>query len=162
MQAAGRRMLEAAGYRQYEVSAYARPGFECRHNLNYWLFGDYIGIGAGAHGKLTDRRGLVRRTRRPRDPGRYLEAVSRAPRPAEERLLAESDLLFEFMLNALRLKTGFTFALFEARTGLPASRMAKGVEVAEAKGLLAVDGESARATPLGWRFLNDLVAVFLP
>ncbi len=162
MQAAGRRLLEAAGYRQYEVSAYARRGFECRHNLNYWLFGDYIGIGAGAHGKLTDERGLVRRTRRPRDPGRYLAAVSGPPQAAEERVLAETDLLFEFMLNALRLKSGFTFALFEARTGLPASRLAKRVAAAEARGLLAVEGESVRATPLGWRFLNDLVAIFLP
>jgi oxygen-independent coproporphyrinogen-3 oxidase len=156
--------LADAGYRQYEVSAYAAPGRECRHNLNYWRFGDYLGVGAGAHGKLTDpTAGTVRRTARVRQPGRYLSARSPAERIAETTRVEADDLVFEFCLNALRLVDGFDVATFEARTGLSWASVARPAAEAESRGLLAglSDGRCV-PTPLGRRFLNDLQAMFLP
>jgi oxygen-independent coproporphyrinogen-3 oxidase len=164
MQVACQSRIGAAGYRHYEVSAYAKPGCECRHNLNYWRFGDYLGVGAGAHGKLTDAAtGEVVRTVRVRQPGRYLAAVQPAERLAERRAVPASDVAFEFCLNALRLREGFDAATFEARTGQPWSSIATAVAAAQAKGLLAF-GPGGRWVPteLGQRFLNDLQAMFLP
>ena len=156
--------LAAAGYRQYEVSAYATAGRECRHNLNYWRFGDYLGIGAGAHGKLTDPAGgIVVRTARVRQPARYLAAGAPAGRVEESRPVAVDELAFEFFLNALRLVEGFDAALFESRTGLSWDSVAGPVAAAEAKGLLRAGPRGRWApTPLGRRFLNDLQALFLP
>jgi oxygen-independent coproporphyrinogen-3 oxidase len=153
--------LAQAGYRHYEVSAYARPGRECRHNLNYWQFGDYIGIGAGAHGKITDAKGITRRWK-VKHPNGYLAAAgSRTAIGGEQRLTPE-DTTFEFLMNALRLDRGFTPALFEQRTGLPLSVIDRPLDAAEARGLLVRDAEGIRASARGARLLNDLLLLFLP
>lgn len=159
MEAAAADRLEAAGFRNYEVSAWALPGVECRHNLNYWSFGDYLGLGAGAHGKLTLGDGrIVRRWRRRRPVG-WLEG----PRLEGEQVLDAEERLFEFMLNALRLRDGFSLASFEARTGLGAEVARPGLERGRQLGLLeAGDGAVWRATPFGRRFLNDAQGLFLP
>ncbi len=151
--------LAAAGFAQYEVSAYARPASQCRHNLNYWRFGDYLGIGAGAHGKLT-RDGAVIRTEKPRSPRAYLEGGGRAG--AIRRVVAPAELPFEFMLNALRLTEGFAIADFERTTGLPASSVRPVLAAESARGLVEEMAGRVRATPLGFRFLNDLLGAFLP
>ena len=155
--------LAAAGYEQYEVSAYARPGRRCRHNLNYWEYGDYLGIGAGAHGKVTlAATGEIERTVCARHPAAYLAAHAPHERLAEVRRVAAADLPFEFGLNALRLVDGFTGQLFEERTGLPRSVLATALDQATGRGLLARHGDLWRPTALGRRFLNDLQALFLP
>jgi putative oxygen-independent coproporphyrinogen III oxidase len=151
--------LGAAGYQQYEVSAYARGGHECRHNLNYWQFGDYLGIGAGAHGKLTfTQRPEVTRTAQPREPRRYL-----ASRDAEltQRVIAQAELPFEFMLNALRLCAGFPSGVFSARTGLGLERIAGALQEGVRRGLLLSTGSGYRTTALGMRFLNETLLLFM-
>ncbi|MFU8894977.1 MAG: radical SAM family heme chaperone HemW [Gammaproteobacteria bacterium] len=159
MESAATVQLEAAGYRRYEVSAWAQPGRECRHNLNYWSFGDYLGLGAGAHGKLTLADGAIMRRQRRRRPLGWLEG----PRIEAEHLLTAEERLFEFMLNALRLADGFSLADFEARTGLAAAAALPGLERGHKLGLLAPRGESRwQPTALGQRFLNDAQALFLP
>ncbi len=155
--------LAAAGYRQYEVSAYAQDGHACRHNLNYWRFGDYLGIGAGAHGKTTDPLSrAVTRTVRVRQPARYLAAARPEERMQEQRVVPEADLAFEFFLNALRLSDGIEPALFEERTGLAATTVEQEIAAACAKGLLehAPDGRWI-PTRRGRSFLNDLQSGFL-
>lgn len=163
MQTACQSVLGAKGFEQYEVSAYALPGFRCRHNLNYWKFGDYIGIGAGAHGKLTDlESATVRRTVRLKQPATYLKSNA-TDRLQESHTASPTDLPFEFMLNALRLREGFTLREFEAHTGLEANRLAAKLTEASERQLLETDGAGAwRPSPLGWRFLNDLQGLFLP
>jgi len=159
MEAAAVTRLRDAGYHRYEVSAWARPGRECRHNLNYWSFGDYLGLGAGAHGKLSLEDGRSVRRRRQRRPLVWLEG----PRLEAEEVLDPETLRFEFMLNALRLEDGFGLDVFEARTGLPASAVLPLLEKGRARGLLEPDEPRHwRATPLGRRFLNDAQALFLP
>jgi putative oxygen-independent coproporphyrinogen III oxidase len=160
--AAGRERLAAAGYRQYEVSAYARPGQRCRHNLNYWRFGDYLGIGAGAHGKVTDlgARSIRRRAKR-RHPADYLRTAIESL-ASEERTLDAADRIFEFALNAFRLTDGFEQTLFESTTGLPWSCLATGIETAEQDGLLRLESGWVRPTRLGRDFVDDLVCRFLP
>jgi oxygen-independent coproporphyrinogen-3 oxidase len=151
--------LGAAGFAQYEVSAYARSGWRCRHNLNYWNFGDYLGIGAGAHGKLSSAAaGRIERTVQPREPRRYLAASDSGIVRHE---VAGSDLPFEFMLNALRLTAGFARRLFSERTGLGWEAVAAPVAVLARRGLLHTTKEECRATPLGLRFLNDLLLEFM-
>ena len=164
MQSAGQALLSAAGYAQYEVSAYARPGFRCRHNLNYWLFGDYVGIGAGAHGKLTEGMPTrILRTAKPKQPRDFQERLTQSAAAIGERQhIAVRDLPFEFMLNALRLNEGFSTACFEARTGLPAEAYEAAMRDSEAKGLVHSTDEGWRPTELGGRFLNDLQGAFLP
>ena len=164
MQVACQERLAAAGFDQYEVSAYSVGARACCHNLNYWRFGDYLGIGAGAHGKLTaPATGSVTRTARVRQPGRYLAATSPADRVAETRVLSADDLAFEFCLNALRLVEGFDADLFEARTGLAWSVLAGPLAEARARGLVTLDaGRKLTPTTLGRQFLNDLQAIFLP
>jgi putative oxygen-independent coproporphyrinogen III oxidase len=167
MQAEGQQMLAAHGFEQYEVSAYARPGSRCRHNLNYWRFGDYVGLGAGAHGKLThDLPDRILRTEKPKQPRDYQSKVresrSLGLASGERRHIAVADLPFEFMLNALRLNAGFAAADFERRTGLPLSGVAPALERAADRGLLERSGEGWRATERGRKFLNDLQASFLP
>lgn len=152
--------LAEAGYRRYEVSAYARPGREARHNLNYWQFGDYLGIGAGAHGKLSFPNRILRQMRH-RQPKAYMEAARAGQPVQEEHEIAAEDLPFEFMLNGLRLADGVPVALFAERTGLPITSIQRELERAEEKGLLVRDHERMRATALGWRFLNDLQQLFL-
>lgn len=162
IQAATHAELTRAGYHQYEISAWARPGAECRHNLNYWRFGDYLGIGAGAHGKVTDEsEGTIVRTVKTKQPREFLE---RARNGSPQRVLAEvpaRERPFEFMLNALRLPEGFTRTTFEARTGLPVSSVLPTLAAAIERGLLEASGDGFRPTPLGLRFLNDLQAMFL-
>lgn len=154
--------LGSAGFQQYEVSAWSLPGQRCRHNLNYWQFGDYLGIGAGAHGKISDHRG-IRRTTRQRRPFAYIDALTHKPEPqhAAERWLEPRDLPFEFMLNALRLKDGVASHWWQERCGLPAQVLVKQARRAIDKGLLDADPNLWRASDLGWRFLNDLQASFL-
>ena len=153
--------LTAAGYRRYEVSAWATPGAECRHNVNYWRFGDYLGLGAGAHGKLTvpDEDRIVR-TLKPRNPATYL-ATRDDPVQGLRTDVDRHDRPFEFMLNALRLSDGFRQADFAARTGLPLASVGAVVDDLLGRGLLEEGGDRLRASPLGWRFLNDVQAAFL-
>ena len=159
MEQSAARLLAEAGLRKYEVSAWARPGSECRHNLNYWAFGDFLGLGAGAHGKLSLGDGRVVRRRRRRRPLAWLAG----PRIEGEETLDPDRLVFEFMLNALRLVDGFDLARFEARTGLDAARALPGLERGRKLGLLECNGARHwRPTPLGARFLNDAQALFLP
>jgi putative oxygen-independent coproporphyrinogen III oxidase len=149
------------GYRRYEVSAYARPERECRHNLNYWTFGDYLGIGAGAHSKLSFPARIVRQVRF-RQPMSYVQRATRNEFLAENREVSRHDLPFEFMLNALRLPGGVPSNLFSERTGLPLTAIEAQLAKAEARGLLARDHRRIGPTPLGMRFLSDLQALFLP
>jgi len=153
--------LGAAGYLHYETSAYARPGHECRHNLNYWRFGDYLGIGAGAHSKLSFPDRVVRQVRH-KQPQQYMEEVERGSPLAEDRTVERGEIGFEFMLNALRLTDGVPVALFAERTGFALTLVQKGLDEAERRGLVERDHQRMRPTPLGQRFLNDLQAIFLP
>jgi putative oxygen-independent coproporphyrinogen III oxidase len=150
----------AAGYGHYEVSAYAQPGHRARHNLNYWQFGDYLGIGAGAHSKISFPHRIIRQTRY-KQPNSYLEHA-RAGRPIHEEFeIGRGDLGFEFMLNALRLNEGFEVNLFAERTGLTLNAIEPALDAAENKGLLYRDHKIIRPTELGRRFLNDLQQIFL-
>jgi oxygen-independent coproporphyrinogen-3 oxidase len=159
MQQDCQRALAAAGYAQYEVSAYARPGRQCRHNLNYWRFGDYLGIGAGAHGKVTTGDGVIR-TEKPKSPREYLAGNGRAG--GRRRAVAPEELPFEFMLNASRLVEGFTLADFEQTTGLAAGAIAPRLAALAGRQLIVEEAGRYRPTELGFRFLNDLQEAFLP
>ena len=163
MQEQGLARLRAQGYAQYEVSAFAREGRRCRHNLNYWRFGDYLGIGAGAHGKLSDAAGqrIVRRWKK-RHPKDYLAAASDGTFLDGQRELDAGEAVFEFALNRLRLREPFSLADFEAATGLPARAIQARLEQAAAAGLLDFHAEQVKHTDTGWRFLDDLVERFLP
>ncbi len=160
IQQAGEALLAAAGYGQYEVSAYSRPGFRCRHNLNYWSFGDYLGIGAGAHGKITGEDGRIRRYHKTRQPVDYLAACS-GTFTAGSRELERADIVGEFMLNALRLNEGFTRTLFEARTGLDIAVIEPHLLKLQERDLLECD-DRIRASALGRRFLDSVIAEFFP
>ncbi|WP_144639646.1 radical SAM family heme chaperone HemW [Bordetella genomosp. 13] len=162
MQDAVEAELSAAGLQRYEVSAYARPGARCRHNLNYWEFGDYLGLGPGAHGKLSFHDRIVRQARA-RQPESWMERAGRhdGSHIAEERVVQADELPFEFMLNALRLKDGVAASLFAERTGQSLASIAHQLEAASSRGLLDPDPTRLRATALGWRFLNDLQEMFL-
>ncbi len=150
--------LSASGYKQYEVSAYAFPGRQCRHNENYWRFGDYIGIGAGAHGKLTTHDQIIRTTRE-KHPERYLMDSTSF---LTTRVVERDELAFEFLLNALRLRDGFDITLFEQRTGQCIDIIEPAVEIAVHRGLLQSSEDNFQATELGFRFLNNLLELFLP
>lgn len=163
MLAVCRDRLAASGFSQYEVSAYALAGRQCRHNLNYWMFGDYVGIGAGAHGKLTlpesaHAAGSIVRTQQVREPRRYL---ANATGQLARRIVARDDLPFEFMLNALRLVDGFDTFLFCERTGLEWDEVAVRVNDLTARGLLQRTGSRCRPSPRGLQFLNDVLLRFL-
>ena len=153
-------MLEDAGYQHYETSAYAKQGRQCAHNANYWRFGDYLGIGAGAHSKLSFANRIVRQLRW-KQPKQYLDSVGRGQPLAEEVEVTRGDVGFEFMLNALRLTAGVPAELFAERTGYPLPLIARGLEAAVRKGLLEPDPASLKPTELGRRFLNDLQSLFL-
>lgn len=182
MQNMGFSCLASAGMNQYEVSAFAKPGYECRHNINYWQFGDYLGIGAGAHGKITTEHPNfnIQRTAKKRLPKSYMGALAQKDLQilkishyeqnlnnlsyqnssnAEHRILNPEDKIFEFMLNVLRLSEGFSITLFEQRTGLPFSLLKSQIESARLKNLLCFDQSQNqfKATDLGKRFLNDLI-----
>ena len=150
-----------AGMERYEVSAFARPGHRCAHNLNYWQFGDYLGIGAGAHSKLSFPHRVVRQTRF-REPARYMAQALAGHSVAHDEEVAREQLPFEFMLNATRLKDGFELARFGERTGLSLTQLQHGLDAAERQGLLARDFVRAWPTERGFDFLSDLQAIFLP
>ena len=152
--------LGAAGYRHYETSAYARPGRECRHNLNYWRFGDYLGIGAGAHSKLSFADRIVRQLRY-KHTKQYLDETDAGTPMLDESAVTRADIGFEFMLNALRLTEGVPKTLFAERTGYPLALVQRELAQAEARGLIEGDPTTVRPTALGRRFLNDLQQVFL-
>ncbi len=152
--------LAGAGYRNYETSAYAKPERECAHNLNYWRFGDYLGIGAGAHSKLSFPDRIVRQVRY-RQPRQYLDNVAAGRPLLEETQVTRADVGFEFMLNALRLVDGVPATLFAERTGYPLSLVAREIATATRRGLLESDPTLVAPTALGRRFLNDLMELFL-
>lgn len=160
IQDAGEALLAGTDLRQYEVSAWAAPGQQCRHNLNYWAFGDYLGIGAGAHGKVSFADGRILRYAKRRQPEAYMAAA-----PAQVQVqplwLEERDLPGEYMLNALRLNAGFQLADYSARTGLAADTLQPALDALLSKGLLEQEGDGIRPTPLGRRFLDSVIAEFL-
>jgi len=162
MQEACQARLAAAGFGQYEVSAYAHAGRQCRHNLNYWQFGDYLGIGAGAHGKLTlgASQEVLRRWKL-RHPTEYQAKAGTPAAIGGDEVLTASRLPFDFMLNALRLNAGVPMAMFEARTGLPRAAIADRLATAHARGWLEPDPDWLRPTELGRRFANDVIGLFL-
>ncbi|MBA3598847.1 MAG: oxygen-independent coproporphyrinogen III oxidase-like protein [Methylibium sp.] len=150
-----------AGLQRYEVSAYARPGHRCVHNLNYWQFGDYLGIGAGAHSKLSFAHRILRQTRW-REPASYMAKALEGAAVSSEHEVSADELPFEYMLNALRLREGFELARFTERTGLPFTAIQRALEAAEAKGLIERNLPRAWPTERGFDFLSDLQSLFLP
>ena len=161
MQSAIEARLSAAGYAHYETSAFAKKHHACQHNLNYWHFGDYLGIGAGAHSKLTTQQAVVRQMRY-KQPQAYMQQAQAGQTIQEQHSVGAADLGFEFMMNALRLNAGFPPALFQAHTGLPLQTIERPLQAAEASGLLLRDLARIQPTALGQRFLNDLLQLFLP
>jgi putative oxygen-independent coproporphyrinogen III oxidase len=154
-------LLTKAGFQRYEVSAYAKPGMQCKHNLNYWRFGDYIGIGAGAHGKISFPDKVTRQVRE-RHPETYMQAIEQNGNALiESKEISAADLPFEFMLNTLRLTDGVATNTFSERTGLPLSSISKGLDEASKKGLLDPDPTVLKGTPQGLRYLNNLQELFL-
>jgi oxygen-independent coproporphyrinogen-3 oxidase len=149
-----------AGLARYEVSAYARPGHRCQHNLNYWQFGDYLGIGAGAHSKLSFPHRVLRQVRW-REPAAYMAQAGQGQAVSNEHEVARKELPFEFMLNALRLKEGVPLVSFAERTGLPLSALREGLTAARQRGLLEDDAARLQATPRGFDFLSELQQLFL-
>jgi len=153
-------MTAATGLERYEVSAYAKAGHRCWHNWNYWQFGDYLGIGAGAHGKLSFPHRVVRQVRS-REPKLYMDNALAGNAIAQEHEVTRAELPFEFMLNALRLKEGFALQDFTERTGLPLSAIEQALQQAQAKGLIERDLVRVRPTERGFDFLTDLQSLFL-
>ena len=163
MQERAQAELARRGYQHYEVSAYARAGHRCRHNLNYWEFGDYLGLGAGAHGKLTDpASGQIHRLWKLKHPRDYLAHAGTPAGIGGDAPIFEADLPVEFLMNALRLVEGVPAALFGERTGLPLARLEPGLQQARECGLLETDSNHLRPTEYGLQFLNDLLQLFMP
>ncbi len=160
IQEAGQALLAANGYGQYETSAYAQPDRQARHNLNYWTFGDFLGLGAGAHAKLSDPQGQILRSWKTRLPKDYLDPAKAFQ--AGSRPLGADELPFEFLMNVLRLTAGVPAELFTQRTGLPLASLDAARREAERRGLLQADPQRLVATPKGQLFLNDLLQLFLP
>jgi putative oxygen-independent coproporphyrinogen III oxidase len=160
MQEAIETELMAHGYLHYETSAFAMPGQQCRHNLNYWLFGDYLGIGAGAHSKLSFLDRSIRQARH-KHPASYVRKALEGNAVDQEQVLSSEDLRFEFMMNALRLADGFEVSLFQERTGLPIGTIEKKLELAERRGLIERSLLRIKPTLRGQRFLNELLQMFL-
>jgi oxygen-independent coproporphyrinogen-3 oxidase len=161
MQEAIEALTREAGYEHYETSAYARPGRRSRHNLNYWTFGDYVGIGAGAHSKISFVDRIVRQVRY-KQPREYMTRACAGTPVQSEHEVAGQDIPFEFMMNALRLTEGFPVSLFPERSGLPIVAALPGLDEAERRGFIVRDHEHVAPTGLGRRFLNDLLQIFLP
>ncbi len=163
IQERGQQALAKHGYAQYEVSAYARDGKQCAHNLNYWSFGDYLGIGTGAHGKISDAQTQrIQRLWKVKNPRDYLAAALGSTVIGGESTLTPADAGFEFMMNALRLNDGFETRLFAERTGLPLSVVEAPLALAQRRGWIDIGGSHIRATTLGQRYLNDVLELFLP
>lgn len=162
IQQKGQAMLAVAGYKQYEISAYARSNRECRHNINYWHFGDYLGIGAGAHGKISDRIAQrIGRSSRIRGPEAYMSVAGTPAALSSNYVLTETDLVVEFMMNLLRLNSGFTETHYQDRTGLSYAKIEPLLLQAQQRGLLQSHGTTILPTELGHRYLNDLLALFV-
>ncbi|HEX5637096.1 MAG TPA: radical SAM family heme chaperone HemW, partial [Gammaproteobacteria bacterium] len=160
LQEQGQTLLAQHGFEQYEISAYAKTGKACKHNMNYWEFGDYLGIGAGAHGKITRAdNNSIQRLWKHRQPQAYMEASDKR---AGTQLLTASDIIFEFMLNVLRIKRGFELQTFESHTGLSSDLLQPALANAANKGLLVTTHEHIKPSELGYRFLNDLINLFSP
>jgi oxygen-independent coproporphyrinogen-3 oxidase len=163
MQQTCQSFLAEQGFVQYEISAYARSGFRCRHNLNYWRFGDYLGIGAGAHGKITDAAtGNIKRSRKIRHPQHYLEFAGLPERSGDQSSVSREELPFEFLMNHLRLREGFPEATFSERTGLSLDILEPMLSECLADGLLERQDLHIRCTARGWNFLDNVVQRFLP
>ncbi|MGB5487969.1 MAG: radical SAM family heme chaperone HemW [Lysobacterales bacterium] len=163
MQQTGQDILEANAYMQYEISAFAQSEKQSRHNMNYWRYGDFLAIGAGAHGKITiAAEGQVQRFAKYRHPKRYMQGLESGDWRAETRILSDEELVFEFFLNQLRLKDGVSIDDFSARTGLPWNVVEARVVKAVDKGLLEVRHARVSPTVLGWRFVSDIQQIFLP
>ncbi|HDY84601.1 hypothetical protein LCGC14_1372740 [marine sediment metagenome] len=162
-QISNQQLLAEAGYQQYEVSAYAKDKHRCQHNLNYWQFGDYLGIGAGAHGKITDaaKQTITRRSKQ-KQPQAFMDKAGLPSVMLTEEVISKADIGFEFMLNALRLTDGFPTPLFYQHAGLPISHIDKALQYAEQEGLLTRDIHLIRPTEKGQRYLNVLIELFLP
>jgi oxygen-independent coproporphyrinogen-3 oxidase len=160
MQQNAENALAAAGYRHYETSAFAQPGRQSRHNMNYWTFGDYLGIGAGAHSKISFP-GRILRQARYKQPKQYMESAASGDAVQESREVGLDEVGFEFMMNALRLNGGFPLLLFEERAGVPLTSVLKELDLAESRGLITRDHQRVEPTALGQRFLNDLLQIFL-
>ncbi|OGT56034.1 MAG: YggW family oxidoreductase [Gammaproteobacteria bacterium RIFCSPHIGHO2_12_FULL_43_28] len=160
IQLAGQKLLQQHHFKQYEVSAYAKENKYCKHNINYWEFGDYLGIGAGAYSKMTDQDGNITRFSQVKHPKAYLDAATR--NKINYQTIAKDDRIFEFMLNALRLTDGVNAALFTERTGVALTEIAPCIEKAKQQGLLVDDTEKLCASQKGAPFLNNLIAMFLP
>jgi putative oxygen-independent coproporphyrinogen III oxidase len=161
MQEAIEQRLAAAGYRHYETSAFALPGRQARHNMNYWTFADYLGIGAGAHSKISFPDRIARQVRY-KQPQQFMASAAAGNAIQEQHDVAADDIGFEFMMNALRLNGGFPLVLFEERAGMPLTAVLKQLEAAEKRGLIERDHQRVTPTALGRRFLNDLLQIFLP
>lgn len=161
MQQQGQALLKQAGFEQYEVSAYAQPQRQSQHNLNYWQFGDYLGIGAGAHGKLTQPDGSIIRHTKHRNPRDYMKKALEYQARSSEKALDKADIIFEFMLNVARLKHGFSKTLFESRTRLAYTEIAARIDALQTDGLLKVNEEQIKPTEKGQLFANDIVNRFL-
>ncbi len=155
-------LLAQSGFEQYEVSAFSKPDKQCQHNLNYWHFGDYLGIGAGAHGKITDafQQNITRRSKL-RHPAEYMKKVSNSAHVSEEHILKRREVGLEFMMNALRLNGGFPVSLFNLHAGLPLTVVEKTLKEAEERGLIEWDIHRIRPTERGRHFLNDLLGLFV-
>ena len=156
-------LLRQQGFEQYEISAWARPGRRCAHNLNYWRYGDYLGIGAGAHGKITlPAEQRIRRYSKHRHPKTYLQATINGIWCAEATQVKKRDRAFEFFLNQLRLRDGVRLGDFTPRTGLDLESVKSPLAEAQKRGLLQQYGQALQPTELGWRFVNETQALFLP
>jgi oxygen-independent coproporphyrinogen-3 oxidase len=161
IQQCGEQLLAASGYAQYEISAYSQNGYNCRHNSNYWSFGDYVGIGAGAHGKISYLDGRIERYAKRRQPEEYMSADS-GEFVASTRTLDKSEIVGEFMMNALRMNDGFTLQQFVSRTGLDCAQLEPRLESLCQRELLVCEGDVVKATETGRRFLDSVVAEFFP
>lgn len=153
-------ILQAHGFERYEISAFCQPNKQAHHNLNYWLFGDYYGIGAGAHGKLTTATQAIMRTRKHRQPSDYL--AKEKPYLAAIEQVGADDMVFEFMLNTSRLNQSIPLSLFSDRTNLNLDALLPKLILAQQKGLVTIDHDAWQVTPMGRRYTNDLQALFLP
>ncbi len=163
MQKRGQDLLADKGYEQYEISAYAKSNRQCGHNLNYWQFGDYLGIGAGAHGKLTDlKENLIRRFARHRIPDAYMQKAGSNQAVADEKIVLKDDIILEFMMNALRLRDGFSTSLFSTRTSLPISYIQPLLDIAQARELVMCEKDHIKPTEKGLSYLNELLEIFMP
>jgi oxygen-independent coproporphyrinogen-3 oxidase len=163
MQMAGQALLAQQAFQQYEVSAYSQAQSQCVHNRNYWEFGDYIGIGAGAHGKYTNpATQSIHRYQKPRQPADYMQRVQQGQARSQAQTLVTADIIFEFMLNALRLQAGFPLSLFTERTGLAVELLSNRLQQSIQRGLLEINDDWVKPSALGWQFLNTTIRLFLP